>query len=64
MDPRTARHTTEETLLERSVDSCVLRLRTVRSLLLVAVCLLIGCYSGEQELPIDGSVMTYQGSWE
>lgn len=38
--------------------------RIGRSLALLAVCLLLGCFSGERELPIDGAVAAYQGSWE
>jgi len=64
MDPGTARHRIEQTTKRRWVATDGRRLRDVGSLLLVAVCLLMGCFSGEQELPIDGSTMTYQGSWE
>ncbi|MBL8634387.1 MAG: protein kinase [Myxococcales bacterium] len=38
--------------------------RCGRMLVLLAVCLLVGCFSGERELPVSGSVSAYQGSWE
>jgi len=38
--------------------------RLGRAFLLWAVCLLVGCFSGERELPVEGAVSVYQGSWE
>ena len=39
-------------------------LRVFRSLVWIILFLMSGCFSGEHELPVSGSLSTYQGVWE